>query len=172
LGYGRSTFSVSLEGVTDKEAASIHEFRTTIAMARMRQATHSSYEAICIARLPRTTRSTTNDPQRPYPTRRPFCESATADKVMRNDRWAAEEPGAQRLWVKRRSARSEERRGRNGCKVDDGKGMSSRTLVARRPTRMIHPRTTSDSRPASSKSIAPIANAWFHRKVRHLWVGG
>src|SRR6516162_11444398 len=90
--------------------------------------------------------------------------------------WAAEEPGTQRLWVKRRSARLEERYGHNGCKVDDGsiglQGMPSRTLVARRLTRMIHPRTTSDSQPASLKPIAPIANAWFLRKVRHLWVGG
>jgi len=29
-----TTFSVSLEGVTETEAASIHEFCTTIAMAR------------------------------------------------------------------------------------------------------------------------------------------
>src|SRR5215475_6554256 len=60
--------------------------------------------------------------------------------------WAAEEPGTQRLWVKRRSARLEERHGHNGCKVDDAsispQGMPSRTLVAHRPTRMIHPRTT------------------------------
>jgi hypothetical protein len=61
-------------------------FRTTIAMARTRQATHSSRKPICIARPPRTTRSTTNDPQCPSPTRRPFCESATADKVLRNHR--------------------------------------------------------------------------------------
>src|SRR5262252_411051 len=90
--------------------------------------------------------------------------------------WAAEEPGTQRLWVKRRSARLEERHGHNGCKVDEGsiglQGMPSRTLVAHRTTRMNHPRRTSDSRPASPKPIAPIANAWFRRKVRHLWVGG
>src|SRR5215471_19283460 len=51
--------------------------------------------------------------------------------------WAAEEPGTQRLWVKRRSARLEERHGHNGCKVDDAsispQGMPSRTLVAHRP---------------------------------------
>jgi hypothetical protein len=40
----------------------------------------------CTARLPRTTRSKTSDPQRPSPTRRPFYESAIADKVVRNDR--------------------------------------------------------------------------------------
>src|SRR5215472_5103892 len=53
--------------------------------------------------------------------------------------WAAEEPGTQRLLVKRRSARLEERHGHNGCKVDDAsispQGMPSRTLVAHRPTR-------------------------------------
>ena len=90
--------------------------------------------------------------------------------------WTAEEPRTQRLWAKRRSARLDERYGHNGCKVDDGsigrQGMPSRTLVARRPTRMNHPRGTSDSRPASPKPTAPIANAWFRRKVRHLWVGG
>jgi len=37
------------------------------------------------ARLPRTTRSKTNDPQCPYPTPRPFYESAVADKVLRKD---------------------------------------------------------------------------------------
>ena len=88
---------------------------------------------------------------------------------------AAEEPSTQRLWATRLSARLEERYGHNGCKVDDGsispQGMPSRTLVAHRPTRMIHPRTTSDSRAASPKPIAPMANAWFRRKVRHLWVG-
>jgi hypothetical protein len=35
------------------------------------------------ARLPRTTRSKTNDPQCPCPTPRPFYESAVADKVLR-----------------------------------------------------------------------------------------
>jgi hypothetical protein len=39
----------------------------------------------CTARLPRTTRSKTNDPQCPYPTPRPFYESAVADKVLRKD---------------------------------------------------------------------------------------
>src|SRR5215467_7694118 len=94
----------------------------------------------------------------------------------RFEAWAAEEPGTQRLWVKRPSARLEERHGHNGCKVDDAaidlQGMPSRTSVAHRTTRMNHPRRTSDSRPASPKPIAPIANAWFRRKVRHLWVGG
>jgi hypothetical protein len=32
------------------------------------------------ARLPRTTRSRTNDPLCPFPARRPFCESTIADK--------------------------------------------------------------------------------------------
>ena len=36
---------------------------------------------------------------------------------------------------------------------------------------MIHPRTTSDRRPASPTPIAPIASAWFRRKAGHLWVG-
>jgi Transposase, Mutator family len=40
----------------------------------------------CTARLPRTTRSGTNDPQCPSPTRRPLFESAISDKAMRNDR--------------------------------------------------------------------------------------
>jgi hypothetical protein len=39
----------------------------------------------CTPRLPRTTRSKTDDPQRLSPTPRPFYESAIADKVMRND---------------------------------------------------------------------------------------
>ena len=64
-----TTFSVSLEGVTETDAG-IHKFCTTVAIARTRQATHISYEAICIARLPRTTRSKTNDPQ---------CPSLTGD---------------------------------------------------------------------------------------------
>src|SRR5215472_13972476 len=87
--------------------------------------------------------------------------------------WTAEEPGTQRLWAKRRSARLEERYGGNRC--DDAislPGMPFRTLAAHRPTRMIHPRTTSDRRPASPTPIAPIASAWFRRKARHLWVGG
>jgi hypothetical protein len=41
------------------------------------------------ARLPRTTRSKTNDPQCPYPAPRPFYESAVADKVLRKDSPAA-----------------------------------------------------------------------------------
>src|SRR5215469_16011209 len=55
-------FSVSLKGITETDAAGIREFCTTIAMTRTCQATHNSYKAICIARLPRTARSKTNDP--------------------------------------------------------------------------------------------------------------
>jgi hypothetical protein len=75
--------------------------------------------------------------------------------------WTAEEPGTQRLWATRRSARLEERYGHNGCKVDDGsispQGMPSRTLVAHRPTRMIHPRTT--SRPNRSDRSQMLGSA-------------
>jgi hypothetical protein len=86
LDYGRSTaFPVSLEGITETEAAGIQKFCTT-----NRYCAHAPGEPRSMrrytARLPRTTRSKTNDPQCPYPTPRPFYESAVADKVLRKDR--------------------------------------------------------------------------------------
>ena len=85
MDYGRSTtFSVSLEGITETEAAGIQRFCTT-----NRYCAHAPGEprstGRCTACLPRTTRSKTNDPQCPYPTPRPFYESAVADKVLRKD---------------------------------------------------------------------------------------
>jgi hypothetical protein len=75
---GRSTtFSVSLEGVTEQDAG-IHKFCTTVAIARTRQATHISYQAVCIARLPRTTRSETNDPRCPSEGRKNYRPSIAA----------------------------------------------------------------------------------------------
>jgi hypothetical protein len=81
----------------------------------------------------------------------------------------------------RHSVRLEERYGRNECKVDDD-GLDEpakdaiRTLVTHWTSRAIHRRTrarsSSDGRPASPKVIVPIANAWFLRKVRQVWVGG
>src|SRR5262249_13600608 len=86
LDYGRSTaFSVSLEGITETEAAGIQKFCTT-----NRYCAHAPGEPRSTgrhtARLPRTTRSKTNDPQCPYPTPQPFYEPAVADKVLRKDR--------------------------------------------------------------------------------------
>jgi hypothetical protein len=86
LDYGRSTaFSVSLEGITETEAAGIQKFCTT-----NRYCAHPPGEPRSMgryaARLPRTTRSKTNDPQCPCPTPRPFYESAVADKVLRKDK--------------------------------------------------------------------------------------
>jgi hypothetical protein len=40
------TFTVSLEGIIETEAAGPHKFCTTIAIARQRQANHNSYNAI------------------------------------------------------------------------------------------------------------------------------
>jgi hypothetical protein len=60
----------------------------TIAIARTRQANHQFLQDDCTARLPRTSRSRTNDPLCPSATWRLFCESAIPDKVMRNDRGA------------------------------------------------------------------------------------
>jgi hypothetical protein len=48
------------------------------------------------ARLPRTTRLKTNDPQCPYPTPRPFYESAVADKVLRKD----SDPFSPDVWLR------------------------------------------------------------------------
>ena len=59
----------------------------------------SSCKAICIARLPRRTRSTTNDPQCPSPTQRSFCESTTADKGMRNDKGFRGVMALTRMWA-------------------------------------------------------------------------
>jgi hypothetical protein len=54
LDYGRSTtFTVSLEGITDTQAAGIHEF-CTINRYRARK---RPLQRDCIARLRRTTRS-------------------------------------------------------------------------------------------------------------------
>jgi len=66
-----TTFSVSLEGVTETEAASIHEFCTTNRY-RARASAPQFLQRDCTARLPQTTRSKANDPQCPSPTRRPF----------------------------------------------------------------------------------------------------
>ena len=87
MDYGRSTaFGVSLEGVTETDAG-IHKFCATIAIARTRRATHIFYEAVCIARLPRTTRSKTND-LNTLPYLALVCESALAVEVVRNDRYS------------------------------------------------------------------------------------
>jgi len=49
LDYGRSTtFTVSLEGITEAEAAGVHKFCTTIAIERKAQANHNSYDAIIL----------------------------------------------------------------------------------------------------------------------------
>jgi hypothetical protein len=72
------------------------------------------------------------------------------------------------------------RYGCNRCKVDDGsiilQGMPLRTLVAHRIPRAIQPRTrtrsSADRRLASPRPIATMPNAWFRRKVRHVWAGG
>jgi len=92
--YGRSTaFSVSLEGITEMEAAGIQKFCMT-----NRYCAHAPGEPRPMgrytARPPRTTRSKTNDPQCPCPTPRPFYESAVADKVLRKDRYRARTAGA------------------------------------------------------------------------------
>jgi hypothetical protein len=66
------------------EAAGIQKFCTT-----NRYCAHAPGEPRSMgrytARLPRTTRSKTNDPQCPYPTPRPIYESAVADNVLRKD---------------------------------------------------------------------------------------
>jgi hypothetical protein len=54
-------------------------------LLRARERTARIRQGDCTARLPRTTRSKTNDPRCPYPTPRPFYESAVADKVLRKD---------------------------------------------------------------------------------------
>jgi hypothetical protein len=59
-------------------------FARPTAIARTRQASRV-LRGRYTARLPRMTRSKTNDPQCPYPTPRPFYESAVADKVLRKD---------------------------------------------------------------------------------------
>jgi hypothetical protein len=49
LDCGRSTtFTVSLEGITETEAAGILNFCTTIGFARTRQANHNSYKVIVL----------------------------------------------------------------------------------------------------------------------------
>jgi len=49
LDYGRSTtFTVSLEGISETEAAGILKFCTTIAIARTRQANRNSNKAIVL----------------------------------------------------------------------------------------------------------------------------
>jgi hypothetical protein len=87
--------------------------------------------------------------------------------------------GMQPLRGSRRAVRLEERYGRNRCKVNNGsispQRKPSRTLVTHLTTRAIQPRTRarrlSDSRLASPSPIVPNPNAWFRRKVRHVWVG-
>ena len=77
----------------------------------------------------------------------------------------------------RQSGRLGERYGRNRCKVNDGsislQRMPSRTLVTHQITRAIQPRTrarsSGDRRLASPSPIVTIPNAWFRRKVRHVW---
>jgi hypothetical protein len=46
LDCGRTTtFTVSIEGITDTQAAGVHEFCTTIAVARKRQANYHEQPA-------------------------------------------------------------------------------------------------------------------------------
>jgi hypothetical protein len=82
LDYSRSTtFTVSLEGITDMQAAGITNFARPAAVARA--SGPQFLQRDCTARLPRTIVQKANDPQYPSPTRRPFCESTLTDKFMR-----------------------------------------------------------------------------------------
>jgi hypothetical protein len=70
LDYGRpTTFTVSLEGITDTQAAGTHARNTTRLYCTF--ATNNPLKKA-------------HDPQCPSPTRRPFRESALVDKIMRN----------------------------------------------------------------------------------------
>jgi hypothetical protein len=115
LDYARSTtFSVSLEGITETQAAGIQKSCTT-----NRYCAHAPGEprsmGRCTARLPRTTRSKTHNRQCPYPTPRPFYESAVADEVLRNDRGTC---ATIRVRI-RRTAASALRRRRLQCNRDN-----------------------------------------------------
>jgi hypothetical protein len=58
----------------------------TIAIAHKRQANHNSHNAIVLHVCHEQPAQKTDHPQYPSPSWRRFCESAIADKVMRNDR--------------------------------------------------------------------------------------
>jgi hypothetical protein len=47
-----TTFTISVEGITEPEAARPHKFFTTIAIARKRQANYNSYNAIALRVCP------------------------------------------------------------------------------------------------------------------------
>jgi hypothetical protein len=64
---GPTTFTVSLEGVTEMEAADPHKFCTTIAIARKRQANYNSYNAIVLHVCREQPAQKTDDPQYPLP---------------------------------------------------------------------------------------------------------
>jgi hypothetical protein len=92
LEHGRSTtFSVSVEGITETEAAGIHKLCTTIAIAHTRRA--KRLYLTCAMNNPLKN----HDPRCLYPTRRRFCESAVANKVTRDDRASNELEGYLRL---------------------------------------------------------------------------
>ena len=76
-------FTVSIEGITETEAAGSLNFCTTAAIARMRQANHNPYKAIVLHACHEQPRSRTNDPQCPPLPGDPSSRSAAADKVMR-----------------------------------------------------------------------------------------
>src|SRR5215472_9105353 len=72
-------------GITQTKAAALQKFCTTIAIARKPQANDNSYNAIVLYVCHERPPQKTNNPQCPSPPWRRFCESAIADKVMRND---------------------------------------------------------------------------------------
>jgi hypothetical protein len=72
----------------ETEAAGLQKFCTANRYCAHARKRATLLQDDCTARLPRTTRSKTSDPQCPSPTRRPFYESAIADKVVRNDNGA------------------------------------------------------------------------------------
>jgi hypothetical protein len=81
LECGRSTtFTVSVEGITETEAAGIHKLCTTIAIAHARQAKR----LYCTSAMNYPLKN--HDPPCLCPTCRRFCESAMANKITRNDR--------------------------------------------------------------------------------------
>jgi hypothetical protein len=81
LEYVRSTtFTVSVEGITETEAAGIHKLCTAIAIAHTRQAKR----LYCTSAMNNPLKN--HDPRCLCLTCRRFCESAMANKVTRNDR--------------------------------------------------------------------------------------
>ena len=60
-----TTFTVSLEGITETEAAGPHKFCTAIAIARKGQANHNSYNATVLHVRHEQPAQNTNDPQMP-----------------------------------------------------------------------------------------------------------